>query len=52
MPVEGVTAAVKVTLWPKVDGFAEESSVMVVSDWLTVWVVAAEVLAASFVSPL
>ena len=48
--VEGDTVAVKVTLWPKVDGFAEDARLVVVVAWFTVWVSVDEVLASSFVS--
>ena len=47
-----VTLAVKVTVWPKTDGFCEEVSVVAVLSWLTTWLTVFEVLPASLVSPL
>ena len=48
----GATVAVKVTDSPKLDGFCDESIVVVVAPWFTVWVIAAEVLPVKFASPL
>ena len=39
-----VTVAVKVTDWPKTEGFVAEVTTLVVPAWLTDWVSAAEVL--------
>jgi hypothetical protein len=36
VPNAGLTVAVNVTAWPNTDGFAEEASVVVVDDTLTV----------------
>ena len=41
----GLTVAVKVTDWPKTEGFADETTEVVVASCLTVWLTAAEVLA-------
>ena len=49
--LSGVTVAVNVTAWPKVEGLAEELSVIVVLTGLTVCV-SAVVLALNLVSPL
>ena len=46
------TVAVNVTAWPEADGFTELVTVAVLESRLTVWVIAAEVLAVKFVSPL
>ena len=46
------TVAVKVTDWPNTDGLALLATVAVLASRLTVWVIAAEVLAVKFVSPL
>jgi hypothetical protein len=51
IPPVGVTVAVKVTDWPRVDGFADDATDAVVDDWLTTWLNAADVLPAKFVSP-
>ena len=51
-PVFAVTVAVYVTAWPEADGFTELVTVAVLESRLTVWVIAAEVLAVKFVSPL
>src|SRR6266568_2047068 len=49
----GITVAVKVTDWPKTDGLVEEVSVVVLSDLLTTWDKAGElVLVLKLVSPL
>jgi hypothetical protein len=50
--VEGDKVAVSVTLWPYIDGLADEVSVTTEDGAFTVWVNVAEVLAASFESPL
>jgi hypothetical protein len=50
--VEGDIVAVKVTDWPKADGFSEEVRVVVVGAWLMTWLKVADVLTASLVSPL
>src|SRR5712691_856865 len=47
----GDTAAVKVTDWPKTDGFGEDASVVVLVA-LTTWLSALEVLVLKLVSPL
>jgi hypothetical protein len=49
--VAGVTVAVKVTIDPYADGFADEVSLAVVLTWFTVCVSAEEVMALSFVFP-
>jgi hypothetical protein len=46
-----LTVAVKVTDWPKTDGSAELVTVVVLLPFVTVWVIAAEVLLLKFVSP-
>ena len=46
-----VTVAVNVTDWPKTDGFAEETTAVLVAAWFTVCVIAGEVLPVKFVSP-
>ena len=54
VPAAGATAltvAVKVTAWPKSAGFSELVTVVLLLPLLTVWVIAAEVLLAKFVSP-
>jgi hypothetical protein len=43
--------AVKVTLCPKADGFTDETTLVVVPSWLTVWVSVADVLVVKLVSP-
>jgi hypothetical protein len=48
----GVRFAVKVTVWPKVEGFADELTVTPAGALLTVWVNTADVLAELFASPL
>src|SRR5205823_1863225 len=45
------TVAVKVTAWPNTDGLAEEITVLVLLTWLTVWVMAADMLLPKLVSP-
>ena len=45
------TVAVKVTDWPKTDGFADETTDVVVLSWLTVWV-SVPALVLKLVSPL
>jgi hypothetical protein len=49
--VDGVTVAVNVTPCPKVEGVTEVVNAVLVDTWVTVCVIPAEVLAASFVSP-
>jgi hypothetical protein len=34
----GLTVAVKVTPWPKVEGLADEATVVVLAAWFTCWV--------------
>ena len=54
VPTAGATAltmAVKVTAWPKSDGFTELVTVVVLLPLLTVWVIAVEVLLAKLLSP-
>ena len=52
-PSCGVTVAMNVTDWPKVKGFSEDASAVVVAPLLTVWVNgSANVLGAKLVSPL
>jgi hypothetical protein len=54
VPAPGATAltvAVNVTDWLKVDGFAEEATVVLLLAGLTVWESVALVLAVKFVSP-
>src|SRR5438034_485632 len=46
-----LTVAVKVTLWPKTDGLAEVTTVVVVESWLTTCVTAPLVLPLKLVSP-
>ena len=48
----GLTVAVNVTDWPDTDGLADEVSVVVVSDWFTVWLKAEDVLVLKLPSPL
>ena len=48
----GLTVAEKITDCPNTDGLAEETTEVVVDDWLTISVNAADVLARKFVSPL
>ena len=48
----GVTVAVKVTDSPEVDGFAEDTRVVVVGEGFTTWAIGGEVLVASVASPL
>jgi hypothetical protein len=50
--VEGETVAVKVTVWPSIDGFGDEVSSVVVGVLFTVWVTAAEVLGLYLELPL
>jgi hypothetical protein len=47
-----VTVAVKVTLWPRIDGFRLDTTVVVVSALLTVWLVPDDILAAKHASLL
>jgi hypothetical protein len=47
----GLTVAVSVTDWPKVDGFTDDVTAVVVLAWFTVCVRAADVLPLKFVSP-
>ena len=54
VPVAGATAltvAVKVTNWPKRDGFNDEVTVVELKALATVWVMAEEVLLLKLVSP-
>jgi hypothetical protein len=54
VPPPGATAltvAVSATDWPKVDGFTDDVSVVVVLAWFTVCVRAADALPLKFVSP-
>ena len=54
VPTAGATAltvAVKVTAWPKSDGFTELVTVVVLLPLLTVWVIAVEVLLLKLASP-
>ena len=46
-----VTVAVKVTAWPKSDGFTELVTVVVLLPLLTVWVIAVEMLELKLASP-
>ena len=48
----GLTVAVKVTDWPKTEGFADVTTAVVVPSCLTVWLTAAEVLVVKLGSPL
>jgi hypothetical protein len=50
--VDGVTVAVKVTTWLKLDGFGDEASAVLLMIWLTVWATTDEVLVVSPASPL
>jgi hypothetical protein len=50
--VDGVTVAVKVTAWPKVDGLTDEATAVVLVALLTVWVRVEEVLPVKLPSPL
>jgi hypothetical protein len=55
VPVPGaidLTVAVNVTLWPKVEGFRDDVSVVDVEARFTVCVSVGEVLAEKFVAPL
>ena len=47
----GTTVAVKVTHWPTLEGFTDETRVVVLVAWFTTWFRAGEELAAKFVSP-
>jgi hypothetical protein len=47
----GLTVAVNVTAWPNTDGFTDEVTVVELPALPTVWMIAAEVLLAKFVSP-
>jgi hypothetical protein len=47
-----VTVAVKVTLWPKIDGFKLDATAVVVSALLTVWLVPEDMLVAKQASLL
>jgi len=49
--VELLTAAVKVTDWPKTEGFAEDVKVVVVLALLTTWPTAELVLVTKLASP-
>src|SRR5437867_3571076 len=54
VPPAGATAAtvaVNVTAWPNTDGLTEESTVVVESALLTVWMTAADVLLLKLLSP-
>ena len=54
VPAPGETAltvAVKVTAWPNTDGFTDEVTVVELEAFLTVCVMAAEVLLLKFMSP-
>ena len=48
----GLTVAVKVRDWPKTEGFADETTVVVVPSCVTVWMTTAEGLAVKLGSPL
>ena len=48
----GLTVAVKVTDWPKTEGFADETTVVVVPSCVTVWLSTAEGLPVKLVSLL
>jgi hypothetical protein len=50
--LEPVTVAVKVTAWPNVLGFCDETSAVVVPGWLTTCTSGADVPLALFASPL
>src|SRR6266853_1990149 len=55
VPAPGETAftvAVKVTDWPKTEGWAEEATVVVELAWPTLWVRTPEVLVLKLASPL
>jgi hypothetical protein len=52
LPLLQVTVAVKVTGWPTVDGFGEDSRAVVVPAGLTAWLTVLEVLPALLMSPL
>lgn len=43
-PVDGETAAVRITVWPKTEGAAEEVTTVVEEAWLTVCVRVPELL--------
>ena len=51
VPPAELTIAVKVTDWPNNDGFTEELTVVELFALLTVWAMAAEVLALKLLSP-
>ena len=54
VPEPGATAlivAVKVTVWPNTDGFTDDVTDVELDALLTVWVMAAEVLALKLASP-
>src|SRR6266853_3289280 len=48
----GLTVAVKITDWPKTEGWAEEVTAVALVARLTVWVTTSEVLVLKLVSPL
>ncbi len=52
LPAAGCTVAVRVTVWPKMAGFAAETSTVELAAWFTVSAIAGEVLPVKFVSPL
>ena len=49
VPEDGVTVAVRLTDWPKLDGFGVLVSTVVVGAWLTVWVSVVDELMAKLV---
>ena len=54
MPLPGdetLIVAVNVTVWPDVEGLADESSAVVVLSWLTFWLTADDVLVVKLASP-
>ena len=52
LPLElSVTVAVNVTFWPHTDGLVTETTAVLVLAFVTVWVMAVELLAAKIVSP-
>jgi hypothetical protein len=46
-----LTVAVNVTVWPNVEGFSDEVTVVELESLFTVWVMAADVLELKLVSP-
>ena len=52
VPADELTVAVKVTACPTALGFCDETRETLVAAFVTLWLIAGEVLAAELVSPL